>query len=202
MTLLAGMAAGVVLSAPAGPMGALGALQAAKGNLRGAQMLALGVCSADGFLALLATLGMGLPLPPWLLAGGSAALLLVMAWYLWRNAHKPMVVVSTTAGFGIGVSATLLHPGNVLAFAVAFNWLHAHGWVARTLVGHIALIVGVVLGALCLWMLLLHYAARLRNTRELERLIPRLQTLLAAVCACAALAAAFEFYSGLTQLHQ
>jgi hypothetical protein len=181
-TILAGLGAGLVLSAPVGPMGALAAYEAAGGRLRSAWLLAMGGCAADTLLALLATWGTELPIPEFWLHGMMALVMLSLGGYLLLTARQPAPPLKDTAGLWMSFGATLLHPANLLAFGLAFKWLDGQGLVIDGMVDRLLLTAGVLGGAVAIWSLVIEVAKRMGENVKLGRFQVRLKLGLGMIC--------------------
>jgi threonine/homoserine/homoserine lactone efflux protein len=170
LAFLAGLIAGIILSAPIGPMGALAAYHAARQHVRAALMLAVGACMADSLLALMASLGAtSLPVPDAWLHLAIAILMGGMGVYLWFNKPGKLPSVGGSATLMVGFGGTILHVGNLLAFGLAFGWLHRQGLVLEQWLPRVALVVGVFCGALTMWWGLIVAAKRLGDTEMFQR---------------------------------
>jgi len=182
LTFLSGLLIGLLLSAPVGPMGGLAAFHAASKHIKAARLLALGVCLADALLAFLATWVSYITLPEKPLALVLGILMFALAWHLWRTrAHNK--APHHGASFAMGLGATLLHPGNIIAFALAFQWLGGLGVTIEGLPGQLLLTVGVFLGAMGMWELLIRASLRLGSTPQMGRFQVRFKQTLAILCA-------------------
>lgn len=177
MTFLAGLLTGLLLSAPVGPMGALAAYHAARQHVQAALMLAIGACLADSILALMASMGAtGLPIPEVWLTAAIAVLMTALGGFLWFSKPEATKTPDGGATLMVGFGGTILHVGNLLAFAIAFGWLHRQGLILTTWPPRIALVVGVFCGALGMWWGLIVAARRLGDTdtfRNFERIFMR-----------------------------
>jgi len=191
--LLAGFVIGLVLAAPIGPLGALAAYQAADNRLRAAWMLAVGACVADSVLALLATWSIGLPVTAHYLDGVLSLILFGLAIHLAMTAKSSTLHIRSSAGLGVGFGATLLHPINLVTFAVAFSWLHGHGLVIEGWEERLGLVGGIFAGALAVWGVVIMAAMRLGKHAAMERFQVRFKYVLAGLCGATALGALANF---------
>ena len=168
MSLLAGILVGLILSAPLGPLGFLGALQAAQGYFSRAVFLALGVCVADVIMAAVALLFSRylqesiVLYSGWLFGIKSTlvVVLMLMATFMWKNAEKIPQKPDIAANFTTGLCLSLMHPGNVFAFLGAFTLLHAHGLLIKGTLLEYVLLLGIFLGTFAMWCVLLMAAHR------------------------------------------
>lgn len=196
--VLAGVGLGLLLSAPIGPMGVLAMLKQLEGHTAQALGIALGAAVADAIMAGVATLPMSVQLPfsvneSWL-SGITGIIFLLVAVWVWFRAyhaeklpHNPKKVAKAIA---TGFTSTILHPGNVAAFALSFGWLQAQGIVLDGALHKVLLVTGVLIGTMLMWALMLEVIAWLGRRYASYRIMPLIRQGVA-VCFAAAEGVAF-----------
>ena len=123
MIAVSGLVAGILISAPLGPMAALASLEVSRKRWPAALSVAGGVCLGDVILAavivavLQAPVGMTVPqgVPEVL----GSMVLMGLAVMIWKDANKP-VPPAKSQSFWRAIIATLAHPGNIIGFAMLY----------------------------------------------------------------------------------
>lgn len=171
LVLAKGVAIGLMVAAPVGPVNVLCARRALAHGWRAGMASGLGAAAADTIFAALAALGLahatGLVAAhraTLALAGG--IFLLAYGWRTLRAAPpgpgEARDATGLAADFASAFLLTLANPITVFSFAGSFVALAIH--VDQRVDAHDALLVGgVMLGATCWWTLLVSAASRLRE---------------------------------------
>lgn len=126
MIAVSGLVAGILISAPLGPMAALASLEVSRKRWPAALSVASGVCLGDALLAGVVVAFLQTPVKlempeglPELLGG---TVLLALAGVIWKDAGKP-VPPAKVQSFWRAVIATVAHPGNIIGFAMLYAGL-------------------------------------------------------------------------------
>lgn len=171
LTLLQGIAAGVLIAAPVGPVNVLCAARSLARGWRAGLVSGLGAAAADTVFAAIAVLGLGL-VTDFLVAhraGLSLAGALFLVVYGWRTlvARPPVpdAAGAAPASAGDALSAfalTLANPITVFSFLGVYV---AFGIEADTRfdLGDATLVAGVFAGAMAWWMAVAWIASLLRG---------------------------------------
>jgi threonine/homoserine/homoserine lactone efflux protein len=197
--LLFGLVVGFLFGAPFGPAGLLAALKTLSGQRLTALSIALGACVADAALTALGTLPASYleTIPTKASSGLVAVVLAVAALILWRS-PTPQVNATTPntlpwGGFAFGLTTTLLHPANIVAYALIVGWAADKNWLPPVQqLQLIPLCLGVFIGSLGIWLVLIVAANRLKNQAAINRLLPKLGHAVALLLGLAALFAAYH----------
>ena len=90
--------------------------------------------------------------------------------------------LKSTTGFWVSFGSTLLHPANLVAFGLAFNWIEDNGVPIDTMLDRLMLVAGVFAGAVAVMDLCDHGGSAVGGKVSLEKFQTRFKQGLAAVC--------------------
>ena len=175
LALTLGIAIGLIMSAPVGPVNVLCSHRAFRGGFWAGLSAGLGAMLADVVYAAVAVFGV-VSVARLIdaydviikLVGGTV--LLVYAVQIWRKPPLPADEMGKTGerlpfwpGFASGLGLTLTNPGAILGFLTIFAGLGALAPNPSDPVKAISLVAGVALGATLWWAMIAGLVARYRH---------------------------------------
>ena len=166
--LLKGLAVGLSIAAPVGPIGLLCIRRTLSGGWLIGLLTGLGAATADMVYGFVAAAGLTVVTEllvgaraPLQLAGGAALILLGITILRSDPGSERITVTSSglAAAYGVTFVLTLTNPATILSFAAVMAGLGAMGTSGRTA----ALVVGVFLGSALWWLFLSGTVSLLRH---------------------------------------